>query len=55
MGNLIKIKKNDPAYDRAFKQGAAFALVVYGLSALMYHDVVGAMTAFGGAIAMALV
>jgi hypothetical protein len=55
MGNLIRIKKDDPAYDRAFKHGATFALFVYAFFAMMNHDPVMALGAFGGAIAMAIV
>jgi hypothetical protein len=55
MGNLIRIKKDDPAYDRAFKHGAAFALFLYAIVALGFHDGVNAAASFGGAIAMLVV
>jgi len=52
---LIKIKPNDPAYDRAFKHGAAFALFLYAFVALGFHDYGNAAAALGGAVAMLLV
>ncbi len=52
---FIKIKKDDPAYDRAFKHGAAFALFLYAFVALGFHDLTNAAAAFGGASAMLVV
>ena len=55
MGNLLRIKKDDPAYDRAFKHGAAFAFLLYAVMSLAWHDAINAATCFGAAIAMAIV